>query len=376
MAKLRATAAAVGVSPHAASTSFVDGGLAPPTGEATSFSALAQGLRVESPGRAAITAATYRAEADCLPPLAALAQLDEAAAARARATATTLVTQLRASRRAGPVEPLLREYALSAPEGVALMCLAEALLRIPDAATRDDLIRDKIGQGDWRRHLGASPSLFVNATSWALMVTGKLTATASEDGLGTALTRLIGRGGEPVIRAAVQLAMRVLGQSFVAGQTIGEALGRAKAWEAKGFTYSYDMLGEAAVTAEDAARYFASYEAAIHAIGAAARGADVTTRPGISIKLSALHPRYERAQYGRVMAELAPRLLALTMLAKAHDIGMNIDAEEASRLDISLDLLEMLCAAPELAGWHGIGFVIWSPAYLSETYFTNSRTRT
>jgi RHH-type proline utilization regulon transcriptional repressor/proline dehydrogenase/delta 1-pyrroline-5-carboxylate dehydrogenase len=344
MAQLRAKAA-FAARPHAAANHAGAGGLA-------------LALRVESPARAAITEATYRAEADCLPPLLALAHLAPAAAARARATATRLVTQLRAARRPGPVEPLLREYALSAPEGVALMCLAEALLRIPDAATRDDLIRDKIGQGDWRRHLGASPSLFVNATSWALMLTGKLTATASEEGLGTALTRLIGRGGEPVIRAAVQLAMRVLGQSFVAGQTIGEALARAKAWEAKGFTYSYDMLGEAAATAEDAARYFAAYEAAIHAIGTAARGADVTARPGISIKLSALHPRYERAQYERVMAELGPRLLALTCLAKRYDIGMNIDAEEASRLDISLDLLEMLCAAPELAGWHGIGFVI------------------
>jgi RHH-type proline utilization regulon transcriptional repressor/proline dehydrogenase/delta 1-pyrroline-5-carboxylate dehydrogenase len=319
---------------------------------------LDQELRPQTGARAAITAATYRAEPDCVAPLLALARLDEPAARRARDTATALATRLRGQRRAGPVEPLLREYALSAPEGVALMCLAEALLRIPDAATRDDLIRDKIGQGDWRAHLGASPSLFVNATSWALMLTGKLTATASEEGLGAALTRLIGRGGEPVIRAAVQLAMRVLGQSFVAGQTIEEALARARAWEAKGFTYSYDMLGEAAATEADAQRYFASYEAAIHAIGAAARGADVTSRPGISIKLSALHPRYERAQYARVMAELAPRLLALTILARRYDIGMNIDAEEANRLDISLDLLEMLCAAPELAGWHGIGFVV------------------
>jgi RHH-type proline utilization regulon transcriptional repressor/proline dehydrogenase/delta 1-pyrroline-5-carboxylate dehydrogenase len=315
-------------------------------------------LRPQTDLRAAISLATYRAETACMATLLALARLDAPAAARAHRTAAALATGLRAERSAGPVEPLLREYALSAPEGVALMCLAEALLRIPDAATRDDLIRDKIGRGDWQSHLGASASLFVNATSWGLMLTGKLTATNSEAGLGAALTRLIGRGGEPVIRAAVQLAMRVLGQSFVCGQTIEEALTRARTWEAKGFTYSYDMLGEAAATAADAARYYAAYEGAIHAIGAAARGADVRSRPGISIKLSALHPRYERAQYARVMGELVPRLLALTALAKHYDIGMNIDAEEASRLDISLDILAAICAAPALAGWHGIGFVI------------------
>jgi RHH-type proline utilization regulon transcriptional repressor/proline dehydrogenase/delta 1-pyrroline-5-carboxylate dehydrogenase len=182
------------------------------------------------------------------------------------------------------------------------MCLAEALLRIPDSATRDALIRDKVGAGDWRSHLGHSPSLFVNAATWGLVVTGKLTATNSEAGLAAALTRLIGRGGEPVIRRGVDLAMRMLGEQFVSGQTIEEALDNSRRMEAKGFRHSYDMLGEAAATAADAERYFRDYEGAIHAIGRAAGGRGVVEGPGISVKLSALHPRYSRSQRERVLA--------------------------------------------------------------------------
>ena len=252
----------------------------------------------------------------------------------------------------------MREYDLSSREGIALMCLAEALLRIPDLATRDALIRDKIGTGDWRAHLGHSPSLFVNAATWGLAVTGKLTGTANETGLGAALTRLIARGGAPLIRRGVDMAMRMMGEQFVTGQTIDEALTNARRLEARGFGYSFDMLGEAAVTAEDAMRYYADYKTAIHAIGRASAGRGIYTGPGISIKLSALHPRYAPQQRARVLEELLPRLQSLARLAQKYDIGLNIDAEEAERLDLSLDLLEALCLDRRLAGWNGIGFVV------------------
>ncbi|ARU06042.1 trifunctional transcriptional regulator/proline dehydrogenase/L-glutamate gamma-semialdehyde dehydrogenase [Comamonas serinivorans] len=256
------------------------------------------------------------------------------------------------------VQGLLQEYALSSQEGVALMCLAEALLRIPDPATRDALIRDKIAQGHWREHAGHSPSLFVNAATWGLLLTGKLVATHSETTLSSLLTRLIGQGGEPLIRQGVQIAMRLMGEQFVMGETIADALRHARPLEAQGFRYSYDMLGEAAMTAEDADRYRQAYEDAIHAIGKASNGRGVYEGPGISIKLSALHPRYSRAQRTRVMDELYPVVRRLALLARRHDIGLNIDAEEADRLELSLDLLERLCFEPALAHWHGIGFVI------------------
>ncbi|WP_416559972.1 trifunctional transcriptional regulator/proline dehydrogenase/L-glutamate gamma-semialdehyde dehydrogenase [Limnohabitans sp. yimb22184] len=312
--------------------------------------------------REAIARATRLPEAQALAPLLAAARMSPAQAERTDALARQLVTGMREgpqqSGRAGRVQSLMQEYALSSEEGVALMCLAEALLRIPDAATRDALIRDKIGQGDWHQHVGRSPSLFVNAASWGLLLTGKLVATHSEGAMLASLTRLIGKSGEPLIRQGVQLAMQMLGEQFVTGETIDEALHRARTMEAQGFRYSYDMLGEAALTEADAQRYFRSYENAIHAIGKASNGQGVMHGPGISIKLSALHPRYSRAQHQRVMDELFSRVLKLTELARHYDIGLNIDAEEVDRLDISLDLLEALCQAPSLQGWHGIGFVI------------------
>jgi RHH-type proline utilization regulon transcriptional repressor/proline dehydrogenase/delta 1-pyrroline-5-carboxylate dehydrogenase len=322
------------------------------------FHAFAQSIQPQTPLRAAITAAWRRPEPECLPPLVEQAKLTPARTARARALATRLVEALREKTPSGGVEGLIHEYALSSQEGVALMCLAEALLRIPDDDTRDALIRDKIGGGDWRAHLGNSPSLFVNAATWGLMLTGRLTATSSEQGLSAALVRLIGRGGEPLIRTGVNIAMRLMGEQFVAGQTIGEALDNARDREELGFRHSYDMLGEAAVTAEQAMNYMEAYEAAIHAIGEAARGRGIYEGPGISIKLSALHPRYGRAQLERVQAELYPRLRTLALLARRYDIGLNIDAEEADRLEISLDLLERLCFEPELEGWNGVGFVV------------------
>jgi len=220
--------------------------------------------------RAAIDAATRRAEPACLHDLLPLAELDAAAAASARELATTLVVQLRAARTtAGGVDALMREFSLSSDEGVALMCLAEALLRIPDQATADALIRDKLARGNWRAHVGNSPSLFVNAAAWGLLVGGRLVATHSEEGLGAALARLLARGGEPLIRKGVDLALRLLGRQFVTGETIAEALARAREHEARGYRYSYDMLGEAALTDADARRYLGSYEAAIDAIGGA-----------------------------------------------------------------------------------------------------------
>ena len=286
------------------------------------FAALHAEIAPQTPLRAAITAATRVPEAEALAPLLTAARLPPEQAAATHALAHRLASTLRARRReggrAGIVQGLLQEFALSSQEGVALMCLAEALLRIPDAATRDALIRDKVARGDWQAHLGQSPSLFVNAAAWGLLITGRLVATHSEATLGQSLTRLIGKGGEPLIRTGVDRAMRLMGEQFVTGETIDEALRNARPREAEGFRYSYDMLGEAALTAADAARYLAAYEQAIDAIGRAAGGRGVIDGPGISIKLSALHPRYSRAQKGRVLAELYPRLLALAARARAR----------------------------------------------------------
>jgi RHH-type proline utilization regulon transcriptional repressor/proline dehydrogenase/delta 1-pyrroline-5-carboxylate dehydrogenase len=320
------------------------------------FFEFGQDVQSQSVLRAAITAAYRRPEPECVPLLLGQARMPNPE--KIHATAAGLVKTLREKRGGGGVEGLIQEFSLSSQEGVALMCLAEALLRIPDRATRDALIRDKIARGDWRSHMGGSPSVFVNAATWGLMLTGKLVAVNSEQSLSRALTRLIGKGGEPLIRKGVNIAMRMMGEQFVSGQTISEALANNRKMEAKGFSYSYDMLGEAATTSADADRYYASYEQAIQAIGKAAAGRGIYQGPGISIKLSALHPRYSRAQRDRVMTELLPRVRALTRLARSYDIGLNIDAEEADRLEISLDLLEALCFDPELEGWNGIGFVI------------------
>ena len=322
----------------------------------------ADGLTSPTPLRARITAAYRRPEPAALAALVEEARLEPATMAATHRLALRIAGQLRqrkgATGRAGLVQGLLQEYALSSQEGVALMCLAEALLRIPDSATRDALIRDKIAHGQWQAHAGRSESVFVNAATWGLLLTGKLVATHSDVGLGSALRRIIGRGGEPLIRKGVDMAMRMMGEQFVTGETIEQALVHARGLEAEGFRYSYDMLGEAALTASDASRYGAAYEHAIHAIGTASAGRGVLEGPGISIKLSALHPRYARAQRARVMNELYPVLRELTLLARRYDIGLNIDAEEADRLELSLDLLERLCFEPALADWNGIGFVV------------------
>ncbi|NTF08556.1 trifunctional transcriptional regulator/proline dehydrogenase/L-glutamate gamma-semialdehyde dehydrogenase [Agrobacterium rubi] len=322
------------------------------------FAHFAPPLRPQSPLRKAITSAYRRPEPDCIAPLLEAATVSPEQADTIRTTARKLVQALRSKAKGTGVEGLVQEYSLSSQEGVALMCLAEALLRIPDAATRDALIRDKIATGDWRSHLGGGRSLFVNAATWGLVITGKLTSTVNDKSLSAALTKLISRAGEPVIRRGVDMAMRMMGEQFVTGQNIAEAISRSKPLEAKGFQYSYDMLGEAATTAKDAERYYRDYEQAIHAIGKASAGRGVYGGPGISIKLSALHPRYARAQAKRVMDELLPRVKSLMLLAKRYDIGLNIDAEEADRLELSLDLLETLALDPELGSWQGLGFVV------------------
>lgn len=322
------------------------------------FTAFAPPVSKQGALRQAITAAYRRPEKDCLPPLLEAATFAAPLKAAVAATARTLVEGLRAAPQTGGVAALVQEYALSSKEGVALMCLAEALLRIPDNATRDALIRDKVAGGDWKAHLGGGRPLFVSAATWGLLVTGKLVSTIDREGLGASLKQVVARCGEPVIRKAMDMAMRMMGEQFVRGENIAEALTRAKAWEEKGFRYSYDMLGEAAMTAADAARYYRDYETAIHAIGQAAGGKGVYEGPGISIKLSALHPRYFRAQADRVMSELLPGVRKLAQLCKQYNIGLNIDAEEADRLELSLDILEALCFDETLAGWNGIGFVV------------------
>ena len=311
------------------------------------------------PLRSAITAAIRRDERVAVQGLLQQISTDPATTLASQTLAKTLIQSVRAQRsKASGVDALMHEFSLSSDEGIALMCLAEALLRIPDHQTADRLIADKISRGDWRRHLGESPSLFVNATTWGLLVTGKIVTTSSEHGLAGALSRLISKGGEPLIRKGLDLAMRMLGNQFVTGQTIDDALQHSRANAARGYTYSYDMLGEAALTSADALRYFAAYEAALHAIGQHAAGLGIRRGPGISVKLSALHPRYVRAQRGRVMRELLPRLKQLVLLAKQYQVGLNIDAEEADRLELSLDLIEALAFDPELAGFDGIGIVV------------------
>ncbi len=322
------------------------------------FENFAPAISPVTPLRAAITEAYRRAEAECVLPLLDEARVSAAEGDAIARTGHDLVESMREKSRGGGVEGLVKEYSLSSQEGIALMCLAEALLRIPDNATRDALIRDKIATGDWRSHLGEGRSIFVNAATWGLVVSGKLVSPVNERGLGASLSGLLKRSGEPVVRSGVNMAMQLMGEQFVTGETIDEALERAHRKESAGFTYSYDMLGEAAMTMADADRYYSEYEAAIHAIGSASGVRGVYAGPGISIKLSALHPRYVRAQAGRVMNELLPRVRALAVLAKRYDIGFNIDAEEADRLELSLDIVEALALDEELSGWDGLGFVV------------------
>ncbi|MGR3984195.1 MAG: bifunctional proline dehydrogenase/L-glutamate gamma-semialdehyde dehydrogenase PutA [Gammaproteobacteria bacterium] len=318
----------------------------------------------DNPLRQAVRAQYHADERECVARL-----LEEYAAggnagerARIADIARGLVMAIRAdSETHGGLDAFLLEYRLSSEEGVALMCLAEALLRIPDAPTADALIEDKLAGGDWKAHLGRSESIFVNVSTWALMLTGKALDAAAPQRLGGHITALLARSGEPLIRAALARAMKIMGRQFVLAEDIYAALRASRAGERRGYSYSYDMLGEAARTEADARRYFDAYREAIEAIGehaAASASMNTSARPGISVKLSALHPRYEFAQAARVMRELLPRVRELCAAARRHHLGLTIDAEESERLDPSLSLLEALAPMRELRDWDGLGFVV------------------
>jgi RHH-type transcriptional regulator, proline utilization regulon repressor / proline dehydrogenase / delta 1-pyrroline-5-carboxylate dehydrogenase len=267
------------------------------------------------------------------------------------------------------IDAFMQEYGLTSEEGVILMCLAEALLRIPDKETADALISEKIGSGQWGNHRGASDSLFVNASTWGLMLTGrivKLKAAADGGGgaVGNALKRLVLRSGEPVIRQALRQAMKVMGDQFVLGSTIQDALSRARPLEAKGYRFSYDMLGEGARTKADADHYFDRYVKALEAVGKAAGPLTSThadalmERPSLSVKLSAIHPRFEPGKEDRHTSELTPRVLELAKLARSHAIGLTIDAEEQDRLDLTLGIFATVFDDPALDGWTGLGIAV------------------
>ena len=310
---------------------------------------------------ARITAAWARDEAEAVEELLGQASLPPAERELVLARATELVARVRSKASdQSAVESFMRQYDLSSEEGVLLMCVAEALLRIPDSATADKLIRDKLGEADWKRHLGGSDSMFVNASTWGLMLTGRLVALAEDTrrDFGGALKRLVGRAGEPVVRLAVRQAMRIMGHQFVMGRTIEEALDRSAHKDNAAYRYSYDMLGEAALTQPDAERYHKAYKDAITALGRRGPFDSVLAAPSISVKLSALHPRYEVAKRARVHAELVPKVLELAQLAKQNGIGMTVDAEEADRLELSLEVIGAVFEDASLAGWDGFGLAV------------------
>jgi RHH-type transcriptional regulator, proline utilization regulon repressor / proline dehydrogenase / delta 1-pyrroline-5-carboxylate dehydrogenase len=289
--------------------------------------------------------------------LLAEASLPAASEQAIDAEARHLIEAIRAGQGGiGGIEQILQEYALSTKEGLALMVLAEALLRVPDAITADKLIEDKLGQGNFLDHQPKSDALLINASAWALGIGARIIQPGeTPDGI---LASLAKRIGLPTIRTAARQAMRVMGNHFVLGQTIDEALNRAGSGAARSYRYSFDMLGEGARTAADAERYFESYADAIRHIGAKAGNAALPNRPGISVKLSALHPRYEATNREAVLAELTPRVVALAEQARGFDLNFTIDAEEADRLELSLDLFRLLAENPRLAGWDGLGLAV------------------
>ncbi len=315
------------------------------------------------PRRQALMDAYRMDEAVCLEQLLKIASFSESELDRIHDRAYRLVEAIRHKDHVkSGLDAFLQQYQLSTDEGIALMCMAEALLRIPDDATRDKLIQDKIGEGQWEQHSGQSQSFFVNAATWGLMLTGKFSTWSNTDEarLNNTLKAFVRRKGLSVVRTIVAYAMRVLGQQFVMGQTIEEALQRAKSMEAIGYRFSYDMLGEAACTPDDAVRYYGAYHKAILAIGKSADGLGPIQGPGISIKLSALHPRYEFAQRKDCVKVVSERLLELAIAAKGQGLGLTIDAEEADRLDISLDIIEKVFTDTALSGWEGFGLAIQS----------------
>jgi RHH-type proline utilization regulon transcriptional repressor/proline dehydrogenase/delta 1-pyrroline-5-carboxylate dehydrogenase len=316
----------------------------------------------ESEAGRAINARYLADEKAVVSELLALARLPEADREAIRRDAAALVAAAR-GRREGKsgIESFLQQYGLASQEGVVLMCLAEALLRIPDADTADKLIADKIAIGQWSDYLGEADSLFVNASTWGLMLTGKLVRESELDVRDPVsfLRRLVARLGEPVVRTAFRHAMRIMGRQFVMGRDIGEALARAASDESARYRHTYDMLGESALTEPDALRYLESYRAAIESVGrVVARGSEPASWPSVSVKLSALHPRYEYGRSRQVLAELGPRLAALAVAAKDAGIALTVDAEEAERLELSLELIDGLLGSPALAGWDGLGLAV------------------
>ena len=330
-----------------------------------------------SPFRQAITDAWLKDEATHVTELLAQARLPADEQAQVQALAADLVARVRVrAKDQGAIEAFMRQYDLGSEEGVLLMCVAEALLRIPDQETADKLIRDKLADADWKKHVGGSDSVLVNASTWGLMLTGKLVQIndVTRADVPGAFKRLMGRVGEPVIRLAVRQAMKIMGHQFVMGRTIGEALERSHKGDNASYRYSFDMLGEGALTMKDALRYLEDYRRAIHAIGGdhKARGGrpdgDVNNAPGISIKLSALYPRYEHAKRARVLRDLVPGVLELAQLAKGYGIGCTVDAEEADRLELSLDIIDAVFSDASLSGWDGFGVVV--QAYQKRTPYT------
>lgn len=309
-------------------------------------------------------AKAYRApEKEVIENLLKEAQLDDAALQRVDETAIKFVKYVRQHRMdASGIDSFLNQYSLSSEEGVALMCLAEALLRVPDKATIDELIKDKISGAKWESYLGQSKSLFVNAATWGLMLTGKILSPEESRSAKWAntLKKMLTRSSEGVIRASVAQAMRIMSKQFVMGRTIHEAIKRAQTLETQGYCYSYDMLGEAAMTEADAKRYLEAYLDAIDSIGKSVKGKGVKAGAGISIKLSALYSRYEVANRHQAIKVLSERLLLLAQRAKSYEIGMTVDAEEADRLDLSLDIIEKAFADPSLNGWDGFGLAVQS----------------
>jgi RHH-type proline utilization regulon transcriptional repressor/proline dehydrogenase/delta 1-pyrroline-5-carboxylate dehydrogenase len=322
-----------------------------------------------APARARITAAWLRDETEAVNDLLDQAELptEERELVIDRAAALVSRVRLRVSDQT-VVESFMRQYDLSSEEGVLLMCVAEALLRIPDTTTTDKLIRDKLGDANWRKHLGRSESLLVNASTWGLMLTGQLvTLDGTSKDFGGAMRRLVTRIGDPTIRVAVRQAMRIMGYQFVMGRSISEALERADKKENAAYRYAYDMLGESAVTARGAERYQQDYRNAIVAIGKHGPYASHTEAPSISVKLSALFPRYEVAQRERALPALIEKLLELSQMAMAQGIALSVDAEEADRLELSLDVMDAVFKHPSLEGWNGLGIVV--QAYAKRTPF-------
>ncbi|NNF15733.1 MAG: bifunctional proline dehydrogenase/L-glutamate gamma-semialdehyde dehydrogenase PutA [Gammaproteobacteria bacterium] len=311
----------------------------------------------------AINALYLADEADTVAQLLEQFTPGERARQRINRMATALVHSVRGNRRrSGGLDAFLQEYDLSSQEGIVLMCLAEALLRVPDGETADKLIRDKLASGNWKGHLGGNRSLFVNASTWGLMLTGSLLGPGHEAVADPAnfMGKMVARAGEPVVRSAMRQAMRIMGRQFVMGRTIEDAVKRSTRKGNREYRYSFDMLGEAALTAKDARRYFDAYASAIEHIGtsAASRGVNTFDSPGISVKLSALHPRYDLHHRDRVLAELVPMLEDLAARARQHEIGFCVDAEEASRLELSLEIIARVFQSPACAGWEGFGLAL------------------